>query len=141
MALQIFEYKPDIWLYEDSGTPGVPVTMPGEAGEILHQGIKTLADVIAPDYVAPIVTKVTVGIASQTLAELKGGALLAATTKRIILRPSATGIFVNDSDPAAVTDCPLGEDDWEEDGDATSLANLEFVAAAPITAWLIENGW
>ena len=140
MALQTYEYKAGIKLLEESGTPGVVATMSGVASEMVHQDLKILADTLVPDYVAPLITKVAVGVASQTLAELKGGAI-AATTKSIILRPASAGIFVNSSDPAAVTDCPLGGDDWEEEGDATSLAGIEFISAAPITAWLIENGW
>ena len=75
---------------------------------------------------------------AKTLQQLKGSAL-AATTKRVLLRPAATGIIVHAGTAVAATHCPLDTDDWLEEGDAVSLAAVTFiVASGTVKAWLWE---
>jgi len=103
-------------------------------GDVL-KAIQALAP--AP-FVAPICTPVTVTDVAKTLQQLKGSAL-AATTKRVLLRPAATGIIVHAGTAVAATHCPLDTDDWVEEGDAASLAAVTFiVASGTVKSWLWE---
>lgn len=48
MTLEAFAYQSDMCLLQDSGTPGTPATMACVGGELVHQGLKTLADRTGP---------------------------------------------------------------------------------------------
>jgi hypothetical protein len=92
-----------------------------------------------PCNVAPIVTPITVTAAAQTLAALKGSAL-AATTRKVTIRPSQTGIVWHAGVAVAATHVPLLTDDLQLIGTPASLATITLiVAAATVGAWLIEE--
>lgn len=86
----------------------------------------------------PIITVVTAGTDSKTLAELLGKTI-DPVTRSITLIPLATGITMA-SGTATAASHPMGTNPMEIVGDASTLDELEFYAASGKTMTVIQWG-
>jgi len=85
--------------------------------------------------ITPIITVVSVSASAKLSALLT----LNAATKRITLRPHATGIYMDNGTASAASD-PLGTNSIEMNGTPALLGELQFYAAAAIGMTVIEEG-